>query len=558
MSPSSARPLSPSRAAPAQARLRAPLLWLLVPLVAGYTLAFHLPRPFTGWLLIPSLGLALTGIAAQVRGQRWSTWASAAAVALAAPAWFHGLRDHPELSEREPPREASVRVEVTSVLAGSLEDNRAAGFGMVVEAQPHLRRLLGRRVFFNAERTPAGLEWIPSMEVGLRGVLRALPSNPDPGGFETYLVSSGAVYRLERSRVEGPPLPPRAWRRFLHTTLHRMEGVLALGLDDRPERRALYAALKLGAKADLSEEERTTYQRTGTLHLFAISGMNIGLIAAASYFLFRLLHLPVPAATVGGVLVSGFFVLATGTTPSAVRALIMVASMCLARLCWTATNPLALWTVPALAVLLLDPGALLSPGFQLSYAVVLGLVLYASPLTGWLRSKPPLARGARLTAPTRLGTLAHQTLRFAVEGLVVSGTALLSSLPTSLASFGAVSPGALLANLVLVPLASLVVLVGLLSLVLGLGGFTVGSIACNRLAVLALDAMDCVAHLVAAIPGVQWSGTWRWSAAGTVCAILVLGGMVAGAQRQWKPASWFLLPPLVALLLLTCANLTPG
>ena len=58
-----------------------------------------------------------------------------------------------------------------------------------------------------------------------------------------------------------------------------MGRLLTTGLEDRPETAAVYRAMMLGQKHDLSDEQRGLFMHSGTMHLFAINGLHIGVVA---------------------------------------------------------------------------------------------------------------------------------------------------------------------------------------------------------------------------------------------------------------------------------------
>lgn len=145
-------------------------------------------------------------------------------------------------------------------------------------------------------------------------------------------------------------------------------------------------ALVLGDRSGLTTEQWEVLTRTGTNHLFAISGLHVGLVAACLFFLVRwcwsrsthlVLLLAAPRAGAIGAL-SGALVYSAlaGFAVSTQRALIML-TVVLAALFWSRTlRPASGLAFALVGVLLVDPGAVLSYGFWLSFGAV-GVLLYA-------------------------------------------------------------------------------------------------------------------------------------------------------------------------------------
>lgn len=145
-------------------------------------------------------------------------------------------------------------------------------------------------------------------------------------------------------------------------------------------------ALVLGYRAGLDASEWQIFQRTGTIHLMAISGLHIGLIAMLIYGVVGLLwrfsgrgclFMPAPQiAAIAALLAATVYAMLAGFTIPTQRALVML-SVAMFHIVFKRT-PLPASKTIALAlvlVLLLDPLAVLAQGFWLSFLAV-GLIIY--------------------------------------------------------------------------------------------------------------------------------------------------------------------------------------
>jgi competence protein ComEC len=154
----------------------------------------------------------------------------------------------------------------------------------------------------------------------------------------------------------------------------------------------LAEAMLIGYKDDLDKELVQSYSNTGVVHIIAISGLHLALI----YWLLNLLTKPLAkwkrfAYVKSLIIISGLwlFSLAAGASPSVLRAALMftclVAGNSLSRKIST-YNSLA---ASAFLLLCIDPSWLWDVGFQLSYAAVLSIVLFAKPIYNlvFIRSK---------------------------------------------------------------------------------------------------------------------------------------------------------------------------
>jgi len=278
------------------------------------------------------------------------------------------------------------------------------------------------------------LKRFPPLEDGvyrLKGYLAPPEPRRNPGGLDerTWLLAQGVrgVFHVERAEALSPLPDPRApWRERL-----------AEGLS--PPVREVVEGLVLGDKGGL-EEAYPLFQKAGLAHLLAVSGQNVGCWVAALAllplgrwrYLLALLFLPV-------------YLWLAGPSPSLLRASLMAGLSLLGLfLGLGAAGVLQALGLSLFLQLLHRPEALLGLGFQLSYLAVLGLalVLPALPL-------PPGARG------------------WLLGGLAASLAAQLPLIPLLLHHFAFLPLLAPLVNLLALPLAALLVPLGLLKLLLG-------------------------------------------------------------------------------------------
>ena len=224
----------------------------------------------------------------------------------------------------------------------------------------------------------------------------------------------GAVLAL-RARPVAPRGPEtgfdeRGWlaRRGVHVVLHasgswrivgrrggiggvgdrlRTEIASALALGTSGERRALLAGVVLGADEGLDPSLREAFKASGLYHLLAVSGQNVVFIALGILGLAYVAGLPRAAGHVLAIAAVLGYALAVGWQPSVVRAAV---AGCVASLAWLASRPHDRWHMLALGALVLlawTPRSLLEPGFQLSFAAVVAILVTAPRLErfreGW-------------------------------------------------------------------------------------------------------------------------------------------------------------------------------
>ena len=223
-----------------------------------------------------------------------------------------------------------------------------------------------------------GPGYFRTRKVEIRGVLKPLRGPRAEGLFDgrTYFAQQGIWRVLETEGgadwqwVDRNPVVAPLSERFLPWAQAR----LAAGLPD-DEATRLLAAMALGWKTPLTGAVDTAFMESGTLHVFAISGLHIALIAGLLVQLLRLFRIPRGWAGILAIPCVWFYVAATGWQASAVRSAIMTSVIATG---WAMERPSDLvnsLAAAALVILVPDPGQLLQAGFQLSFVAVAGLAV---------------------------------------------------------------------------------------------------------------------------------------------------------------------------------------
>ena len=246
-----------------------------------------------------------------------------------------------------------------------------------------------------------------------------------------------------------------------------------------PERWGLAEALLLAQKAGLTPETRGRWVAAGLVHVLAISGMHVGLIAAGVILLCRLCGLPRRTGRRIALLVTAAYVLFLGAPSAALRALLQASLLLAAVELQRPAEPFTALAAAALVILLIEPLALLDPGFQLSFAGMAGLI-------GW---RQPVADA--------LPSALHPHLR---DGIAAGIAASALTTPIAALHFGTASWIGIPASLIAVPVLACAVALLLVALVIAAAtGATSGVHALA--ADLSLRLLDRIASLAASVPG---------------------------------------------------------
>lgn len=253
--------------------------------------------------------------------------------------------------------------------------------------------------------------------------------------------------------------------RAAQTSRRWMQTTLADGLEDSPEVEGLISAMVLGLREETGDEIEEQFQQTGTIHLFSVSGLHVGIVAYLLWTVATVFRMPRKWAVAFIIPALFFYATITGLNAPSVRsaamAAIMLGGVFAGRRVFAGNSVAA----AAAIILAFDTNQLFSLGFELSFAVVAAIVLLADPLFNFLE---------KLVAPdpflprSLLGRLQRFSLgawRSVARGTSVSLSAWAGSLLLILPYFYLITPVSLFANLVVVPIAFFVLAVGLMSLV---------------------------------------------------------------------------------------------
>ena len=260
----------------------------------------------------------------------------------------------------------------------------------------------------------------------------------NPGGFdfEKWLFRRGI--RANGYIVGGQRLPALDsgswWGRYRELVQGHLIGS---GLDNQ----GLMRALAIGDRGGVHQDKWTVLIRTGTLHLLAISGLHIGMVAGFCFVLGSMLArvlgrglLCVPAVVPGAVLAvlgGGTYALLAGLTVPTQRAVIMIVALMMAILVNRSINIVRSLAVALILVLVIDPLSVLDTGFWLSFGA-LGAIILALKATAGKASRIPRVVRVQLLLTILLA-------------------------PMVLLFFGQVSVSAPMANLIAIPVVAFAV-----------------------------------------------------------------------------------------------------
>lgn len=378
--------------------------------------------------------------------------------------------------------------------------------------------------------------------VELAGVLREPRGALAQGLFDyrAFLRWQGIYFQLQCADTNdwrlvadpsAPTQPPVA-DRFRVWSQH----TLARGLPVEDEELRLLWAMTLGWKTALTDEVAEPFMRSGTLHVFAISGLHIALIAGILAAVLRAAQFPRGACGAVIVPLIWFYTAATGWQPSAIRSTIMMTVIIAGWSLRRPSNLLNSLATSGFMILLWQPTQLFQASFQLSFFVVLAIALLLPPFENFrqrlLQTDPLLPDELR----PRWQRWLDWPVRFVTTSFATSLAAWLGSLPLIAYYFHLLTPASLLANLVVVPLSGFALMCNLGALVTGdwLPWFTD---AFNHAGWFFMRGMMSFSHWTTTLPGayfhVRAPTGFEFFAFYTAVFLGVAGWLWTPGKRRW-------------------------
>jgi competence protein ComEC len=164
---------------------------------------------------------------------------------------------------------------------------------------------------------------------------------------------------------------------YVHSRANRrLPEVMRLSQDDA----GMLNAMLFGDRAGLNKTQRIGFERTGSFHLFVVSGMHVGLLAGLMFWIARRLKLRELLATLVTIIFTFGYALLTGFGAPVQRALFMTVIFLLARLLLRDRNVLNALGAAALGVLIWTPAALFEASFQMTFLAIVAIGGIAVPL----------------------------------------------------------------------------------------------------------------------------------------------------------------------------------
>jgi competence protein ComEC len=391
---------------------RQPLLYAALAFAAGVTVGGFAWRPPI-WFLIALLAFSLSAGALSIRRPHaaWTLglalvfWLGALSIQLRTPG---ALPDIATLTDG-----SDVLITAHVIQGGTLRDDGFGTLRQMLDVETEQVRvgekdfvvpfgvrlsLYSRELGQEHEDSSAGNPAVRVYRYGQRiqfpAKLRPPLNFRNPGSFDyqTYLRDQG-IAALGSSKADQVELLPgfagsrlTAWRQRIHGDVIRMVHTLW-----SPQHAALLDAMVIGDDAFLNPDTRVDFQRSGTYHILVVSGMNLSILAFVVFWTLRRFRANELLASLATVLLSVFYASLTNVGAPIWRAVLMLTIFLSIRLLYRDRSMLNAIGGAALGLMIVDPRAVLSASFQLTFLSVFIIGGIGIPLLE--RTSEPYKRG---------------------------------------------------------------------------------------------------------------------------------------------------------------------
>jgi ComEC/Rec2-related protein len=487
-----------------------PLVYASVALLAGVKYGFSTVAQPRLWLIAFALfsGLLVFTLKCRVAGLRVPLLICLFFAAGALRSSCDVFRSEGDLNfAHDHDQAVEIKCRIKRVLSCKVLKGRAARYRIAVR---DVRCMRDSRRFF----VPVTVNWygnaeaMANEEAPATGELWCFKGRIYPSRFTrdgaALIFNSGehSSRRVQPARFAGFSYRLRALRKDFARRV-------TIGINEWRDVADINRAVLLGMRENLSPALKRIFVSSGTVHVFAISGLHIALIAAVFAALVSYCGVPLYYWLFAVVPLLAVYTMLTGMRPSALRAALMALLFFCAPFFRRRFSTLTALAGAAIIVHLYCPAFISDIGSILSFSVMLGLATLYQPLNklflkamrvDFLRREVALLRAANERARANLLQSLAQAGIF-ISGLcAVTIAAWLTALPLSAYFFERIAPGGIVANLVISPCVFMLVVAGVLGFVASFFSATLAAIF-NNAAGLFTAIMIRTADSVSNCPG---------------------------------------------------------
>lgn len=307
---------------------------------------------------------------------------------------------------------------------------------------------------------------------------------------------------------------------------------------------ALLRALLLGDNDPELRDVQEQFRRTGTSHHLAISGMHVAILGTVVFLMCRLLRIGPRAACWVGLIAVALYGAVALPSPPVVRSILLSLSVGIGILGRRSYDMLQLLAISVIAMLVYHPLDLYNAGFQLSFGMVLGLMLFTPPVLDWLPGNDPDVKIAMSHQGPRVFGSPMQKLKSMIRQIVAASlVAWVVAMPLIALHFEQLNPWAIPASLILSPFVLVSLVMGFAKVLMTIGWPSLSG-AWAEMARTPVEWMRWMVDWLATLPGSEVPVP-----APAIWMVVLFYGLLLSLLISW-PRRW--MKPVLRLAAVGC------
>ncbi|MFI3291105.1 MAG: ComEC/Rec2 family competence protein [Opitutales bacterium] len=286
----------------------------------------------------------------------------------------------------------------------------------------------------------------------------------EDSGFDAFLVRRKISYKLVSNLENVKLLEVSGFTKTLQGIRQYISKSIENSSPKYERYLPMYRALIIGDMSKVAKADKQIFARSASIHIFAISGLHVGLVASLLFLIFRTLGIRYVLSIFITLALLYIYVQVCGAKPSAMRAYMMLLFVALAYVFKRKANSFNALLLSASIALIYEPKTLFNIGFLLSYCVVASIILYGLSLYDYLSKfyEPYDILSKKLLGFKEKAT--RNFYNYLVMSACISYSALIGGAFLCSYFFGYVAYSSVINFIIFIPLVSLILVLGFVAL----------------------------------------------------------------------------------------------
>lgn len=359
-------------------------------------------------------------------------------------------------------KNAEVLLKTLTVSQKNDENHTTFGKAKIIKCSQNDDILRGTTAYFIL-KNPSNVDVVIGEQFLAKAKIEYVGKNPKKS-FLKFLSNSNISVYIYNGKILKTGHKTNKLQQFFSNLNKKLTESLQVGAEEsNASEVGVLIGMLTGNKTFMSRSQKQLFTYNGVAHIFAVSGLHVGIIALVINFFCKLLRIPKKPRCIPVISILLIYINVIGCPASAIRALSMCVFYYLALLTNRKPNIFAALVDSALFWLILKPQNIYDIGFLMSHIIVAGLIVIA-PIFNKTFDE---IRKRKLKLPAKKKNTLNSYIKIAILSLIYaitsSAAAELVTVPLSVDYFGQISKFSILVNAIAIPLATYAIICGALA-----------------------------------------------------------------------------------------------